>query len=720
MLIKPVILCGGSGTRLWPLSTPERPKQFQALTSAETMISLTSSRLKSGNRHGLDIEPTLIVGSQRHERLLREQAPEADLILEPFGRNSAPAVVAACLVCAPDDLLLILPADHHIENPDAFLAAIAAAQTAAEEGSIVTFGIQPTHPATGYGYIEAKLGEDAIRDVLNFVEKPDLKTAQTYLDSGRYFWNAGIFLFKASMMLDAFEAHAPDILKTMRDLHEDSVGNVWHLDAARFSQVEDISIDYAIMERETNIKVVPVDMGWSDVGDYQALWEMFADAPSANVVNGPAIVENSSGLFVRSEGPAVCVSGLDNFVIVAKPDVVMITPRGDAAAVKSLGSAAQAQKLSLALSSETSEAARALLWNAFDTWSGLAWDKDHGGFVECLTMDGTPDQQADRRVRVQARQVFSFARAMTMGWSDGESARELVEQGLNYLNTTCKHADGGWVHRVDYNGKALDQKRDLYDHAFIMMAGAAAFEATSKRSALAMAEEALAYIDRTLKDHQHGGYFESEPRSGLRRANPHMHLLEAFLTLHRATNDAAYLDRASQIVDLFEAEFFSPRENILREYFNDDWTPAKAEKGHLFEPGHHYEWATLLAQHDNLTGRDTGSWRRRLIQTADIDGTDKASGLARNVALPNGPPLDDKRRIWHQLEMFRARLWHPETAAPGESDRLFSAISEVYFKPMPEGLWLDETDASGNPTSETIPASILYHLVTALSPAFKS
>ncbi len=138
--MKAIILAGGSGTRLWPLSTPERPKQFQSLTAAETMIALTSSRLKGGNNHGLNIEPTLIVGSQRHERLLRQQAPEADLILEPFGRNSAPAVAAACLVCAPDDLVLILPADHHIENPDAFLAAIAAAQTAAAEGSIVTVG----------------------------------------------------------------------------------------------------------------------------------------------------------------------------------------------------------------------------------------------------------------------------------------------------------------------------------------------------------------------------------------------------------------------------------------------------------------------------------------------------------------------------------------------------------------------------------------------------
>ncbi|MCF6328396.1 MAG: AGE family epimerase/isomerase [Henriciella sp.] len=719
MVIRPVILCGGSGTRLWPLSTPERPKQFQSLTAAETMITLTSSRLKSNHGHGLNIGPTLIVGSQGHEKLLRQQVPEADLILEPFGRNSAPAVAAACLFCDPDDLVLILPADHHIENPQAFLTAIGEAQTAATDGSIVTFGIQPTHPATGYGYIKAKPGDAAVRDVLSFVEKPDITTAQSYIDSGHYFWNAGIFLFKASMMLTAFETHAPEILKIMRELHEASAGKVWNLEPKRFGQVEDISIDYAIMERETNIKVVPVDMGWSDVGDYQALWEMYADEPSANVLNGPAIVEDSTGLFVRSEGPVICVSGLDNFVIVAKPDIVMITPRGNAMAVKSLGAAAQTQIQSLTVSSATSAGAKTLLWSAFDKWSHLAWDKEHGGFVECLSMDGVPDQQADRRVRVQARQVFSFARAITLGWANGEIAPDLIENGLNYLNTICKHADGGWVHRVDYNGDVLDPKRDLYDHAFIMMAGAAAFEATGEDGALAMAEEALAYIDSALTDHQHGGYFESEPRTGLRRANPHMHLLEAFLTLHGATSDAAYLDRATQIVDLFEAEFFSPRENILREYFKDDWTPAEGDKGHLFEPGHHYEWATLLAQHDLLTGRDTGSWRRRLIQTADIDGTDKVSGLAHNVALPGGPPLDDKRRIWHQLEMFRARLWHPETAAPGESDRIFSTISEVYFKAMPEGLWLDETDASGNPTSDAIPASILYHLVTALTPALK-
>ena len=155
MVIRPVILCGGSGTRLWPLSTPERPKQFLSLTAPQSMISLTAKRLQAGSHQNLNITNTLVVGSKRHEALLRSQLPGADLILEPFGRNSAPAVAAACLVSDPNDLLLILPADHDIKNPDAFLDAVEVAQSAANQGAIVTFGIEPTHPATGYGYIQS-------------------------------------------------------------------------------------------------------------------------------------------------------------------------------------------------------------------------------------------------------------------------------------------------------------------------------------------------------------------------------------------------------------------------------------------------------------------------------------------------------------------------------------------------------------------------------------
>lgn len=720
MQVKPVILCGGSGTRLWPLSTPQKPKQFQALTGTQTMISMTSDRMYAGHESRLKIGQTLIIGSARHEDQLLTQAPGAQLILEPFGRNSAPAVAAACLASDPDDLILILPADHHIEKPDVFLAAIAQAQHEADRGAIVTFGIQPTHPATGYGYIHAVADDEHIKSVLSFVEKPPLETAKAYLDSGNYFWNAGIFLFKVSVMLDAFEVHAPEILTVMRPLISANNKDTCRLDPDGFGKVENISIDYAIMERAENIKVLPVDMGWSDVGGYDALWDMFAETDDDNVTFGPVATRQSERLFIRSEGPLVTVSGLKDFVIIAKPEVVMIAPRGDSVAVKALGAAAQSHIDAHSITEETSEAVRKLLWSAFETWTSRAWDATHGGFVESLTLDGQQGINAERRVRVQARQIYSFARAVSLGWSDSKAAKVLVEQGLNYLDSTCRHPDGGWVHRISGTGEVLDDTRDLYDHAFIMMAGAAAYEATGEHLGLDIAARALEFVDQNLTDNEHGGYFESLPPSPLRRANPHMHLLEAFLTLYQATQDKTHLDRATEMVTLFERHFFDPENDILREYFSQDWSPAAGEKGLLFEPGHHYEWATLLAMHQRESGRDTLSWQRRLIATADRAGRDTQSGFAHNCALPDRVVLDDKRRIWHQLEMFRTRLIHPDSAAPGTADRLFTALKAVYFDPMPTGTWLDETDAEGQATSKAIPASILYHLVTAFTPALRS
>lgn len=646
--------------------------------------------------------------------------PNAEFILEPFGRNSAPAIAAACLVCAPEELLLILSADHHIEKPQVFLNAVKVAEQHALSGSIVTFGIQPTFPATTYGYIEAAQSGDQVKEALNFVEKPEAATAENYLKAGRYFWNAGIFLFKAGVMLDAFERYSPRVLEQTRAALGRPSQRTWNLDPERFQSVENISIDYAIMERSPNIQVLPVDMGWSDVGGYDALWEMSAMDDDSNVTHGPVVVEKSNRLFVRSEGPVVCVSGLKDCVVIATPDNVMVTPRKDPSAVKLLGTIAQARHHSLPMTEAIRNRAKTHLWNCFDAWSKNGWDDKNGGFVEQLNLDGTPDIQAARRTRVQARQVFSFARSIGLGWSGHEAAHDLVAKGLHHLDTVCKHPDGGWAHLVDAKGIIVDPTRDLYDHAFVMTAGAAAYQATGNEHGLEIAEEAIAFVDEVLLDEDNGGYFESVPRCNGRRANPHMHLLEAFLILHGATRNLDYLSRANEIVDLFESKLFSPKDNILREGFNDEWSPLQSEEGRIFEPGHHYEWSSLLAMHDKRTNRDTGSWRRRMILKADRFGRDSVRGLAYGSVLADGTLINANQRIWQQLEMFRARLLHPETAAAGDANKIFEMIELHYFGGMPFGTWRDEIDAEGKPISNTIPASILYHLVSTLSPAFIS
>ena len=720
MKVKPVILCGGSGTRLWPLSTPQEPKQFQSLTAKQSMIELTSTRLHAKRIAGLEIDQTLVVGSKKHETLLRSQLPDARLILEPFGRNSAPAVAAACIVSDPSDLLLILPADHHIEKPEVFLEAIASAHHAAADGAIVTFGVKPTHPATGYGYIRSGVTSNLIKPVAEFVEKPPLEKAEQYARSGMYYWNAGIFLFRTSSMIEAFQKFAPEVLETVESSISSKRSTIIDLDPNRFEDVQDVSIDYAIMEREKNINVVPVDMGWSDVGGYDALWEMFSENEHDNVTFGPVITDQSRRLYVRSEGPLVSVSGLDNITVVAKPDVVMISPRSDPDSVKRLGSASQTNPDAHSITMQTSSAAKSLMWGAFECWGTRAWDTQNGGFVESLSMAGVPQPGIERRVRVQARQVFSYAQALLLGYENESVATAHVMNGLQYLSSTCRHPDEGWVHRISEHGRATDSTRDLYDHAFIILAGAAAYRATGKRLGLELAEEALSFIDSRLKDSAFGGYVEGMPADAKhRRANPHMHLLEAFLELFEATQDQKYLDRATEIVSLFERHFFDPQTDLLREYFEQDWSIAKGKKGQIFEPGHHYEWASLLCFHSRLTGRDTISWRRRLIATADRYGCENEPGFACNSVYVDGKVADDSRRIWHQLEKFRARLLHPETAFPGAADTFFAEMKTAYFNPMPNGIWIDDIDHSGQVRSKAVPASILYHVVTALKPALR-
>ncbi|MEM6554356.1 MAG: AGE family epimerase/isomerase [Pseudomonadota bacterium] len=714
--VHPVILCGGSGTRLWPLSTPQTPKQFLALTSHQSMIEETADRFRSTTRSDLKFVEILVVGSKRHETLLEEQLPDANIILEPVGRNSAPAIAAACMVCAPEDLVLILPADHDIRDIDSFHEAISIAAKAAEEGSIVTFGVTPTFPATGYGYIKsvkpAAMG--GALDVEAFIEKPDLQTAQSYLDDGSYYWNAGIFLFQAGVMLEALELFAPEINAGTREALGNAEGSKNTLQSEAFAATPSISIDYAVMEKATNVKTVPVSMGWSDVGGYRALHELLTNSPNGNYMSGPVHVQNSTGLYIRSEGPAVSINGISNVVVVATENEVMITAKDDDGAVKSLGQIVQNDRAKLNIPVELRQKAHRWLWTTFEAWSEIAWDQERGGFVEQTDMAGDPDLSAYRRVRVQARQVFSFSKAIELNWRGGGIAYDLVNRGLEHIDLQLRHPYGGWVHIVDAYGRPVDEKRDLYDHAFIVLAGATAHKATENPRALAIARDAMSFITSELRDLDVGGWFEADPASTPRRSNPHMHLLEAMLAYESASGDESALDVAREIVWLFESKFFNPRNDVMGEYFDSTWAPETSENNSVFEPGHHYEWAYLLYLFEQRTGHDTRSWRRRLINRADQTGLNPKTNFALNAVKANGQIVNGDSRLWHQLERFRAYLHHPEQVSLHSSQQLLSSIFASYLDRGPKGGWIDEIDATGKPISRFVPASMLYHVVTAL------
>jgi mannose-1-phosphate guanylyltransferase len=338
-VIQPVILCGGAGTRLWPLSTAERPKPFLRLDGERSLLAATLARVADSERF---LDP-IIVGSAAHDEALSAEAgASARLVLEPSGRNTAPALAAAALLAdLPSRLLLVMPSDHVIHDVPAFLDAVAAAVSFAEDGRLMTFGIRPTRPETGYGYIRRgpALG-DGVFEAASFVEKPDRATAETYLAGRDHDWNAGIFLLRADRYLEELRRHAPEVAgsaeRALANRNRD--GSKIVLEAASFGRSPSISIDVAVMERSDRVGVVPVDIGWSDVGTWEAVYDAGkAEADGdGNVARGPVQLENVRGCYLQSDGPRIVAIDVDDLVVVATADGVLVTRRGGSAALKPL------------------------------------------------------------------------------------------------------------------------------------------------------------------------------------------------------------------------------------------------------------------------------------------------------------------------------------------------------------------------------------------------
>jgi mannose-1-phosphate guanylyltransferase len=350
--IVPVILSGGAGTRLWPLSRPDKPKQFHALTGERTMLQMTAARAADRARFAA---PLVVCGLSHAAEVERQLADigisPAALILEPIGRNTAAAIALAALEREPDELLLVMPSDHVIERPEAFLVAIRRAAEQAGEGWLMTFGIAPDRPETGYGYIRrAETLAEGVFAVGRFVEKPDRATAESYLAEGGYDWNGGIFLMRAGDVLAGLAAHAPDILEASRAALDAArrEGRRVLPDAELFASVRSQSIDHALMEVHDRVGVVPVEMGWSDVGSWDALYDIGLKDPAANVVAGNAIVSDARNCLVQAEGLRVVAVGVTDLIVVASGDTVLILPRGESQRVREAAAAAAERDVSTA------------------------------------------------------------------------------------------------------------------------------------------------------------------------------------------------------------------------------------------------------------------------------------------------------------------------------------------------------------------------------------
>jgi mannose-1-phosphate guanylyltransferase / mannose-6-phosphate isomerase len=341
--IVPIILSGGSGSRLWPVSTPDKPKQFHALGSARTMFAETLARVGVGTN--VEFGPPIIVCGAHHESPVKAELAElnqtaATLILEPLARNTAPALAAAALVqCErdPEALLLVLPADHVIASPDVLHQACVNAAQLARDGKIILFAIIPDGPATGYGYIKRGdgLGEGVFA-VKAFVEKPDLETAQQYLATGDYAWNAGIFFFKASALIAELERHAPEILASARDavsnaLREDQTIRLEH---TSFALAPAKSIDYAVLEVTEHAAVAPVEMGWNDVGSFATLWDIANKDTFGNVATGNAALFDSQNCLVRAGDVPVALIGVSDLMVIVTDTGILIAPKDRAQDVR--------------------------------------------------------------------------------------------------------------------------------------------------------------------------------------------------------------------------------------------------------------------------------------------------------------------------------------------------------------------------------------------------
>jgi mannose-1-phosphate guanylyltransferase/mannose-6-phosphate isomerase len=329
--IRPVILAGGAGTRLWPLSTIERPKHLLPLLGDRSLFEQTLDRF------GEQFSAPIIVANRAQEaELLATAGKEARIILEPCKRDSAAAIaLAAVLAGEKDELLLVCPSDHHIRDTAAFHTAIALARPAAEAGHIVTFGIEPDHPATGFGYIAAGEGS-GVRPVARFVEKPVLERAQAMLDEGGHYWNAGIFLASSKTWREELERHAPAIFAAASEaLRKGEIqGRVIRVDEEAFAESPAKSIDYAVMEHSDRVAVVPVSMGWSDIGSWQALVEASDKDESGNALSADVLAIDCKDTLVRSNGLKVAAIGVEGLVIVATREAVLVMKPEEAQRVR--------------------------------------------------------------------------------------------------------------------------------------------------------------------------------------------------------------------------------------------------------------------------------------------------------------------------------------------------------------------------------------------------
>ncbi len=356
-----------------------------------------------------------------------------------------------------------------------------------------------------------------------------------------------------------------------------------------------------------------------------------------------------------------------------------------------------------------------MIKHSLPLWSGEGWDRATGGFIEKLDIEGRADRAAPRRVRVQARQIYCFAKAAQMGWyPDG---REIALKGLDYLLAKAKSPDGrpGFVHMLDPDGTAINSMRDTYDHAFVLLALATAYQLDNDAQIRSEIESLLAFLDTELRS-PHGGFVEGIPATLPRRQNPQMHLFEAMIAAFDATGDLVYQSRAGELFGLFIANLYDEKRQVLGEYFEEDWSKIEPV---CVEPGHQAEWVWLLKGFERITNCPTGRHRASLLASA-LRYRDEATGCLLDEGSADGTVRKFTRRLWPQTEIAKAWITQAEAGEPGAAEEARNALVRLYryylCHPVPGG-WYDQFDRDNRSLVDSIPASSFYHILCAISEA---
>lgn len=739
----PVIMAGGIGARLWPLSRDDTPKQFLTPLDKSSLLQQTVERLIS-KQNPLNIDRIVIVTNAAFAEKTREQLAhfegiEFEFLFEPTIRNTGPATAAASLYISntePDAIIAMLAADHHVAKDDEFRRILKIAHTvAAQDNSIVTFGIHPNRPETGYGYIRYKSKQDEVAIVDAFVEKPNLEKAKEWLASGDYLWNSGMFIFPAKKIVDEFALQHPEIQNcvNLAIRHGTCSKKSVYLENQHYSECPSISIDYAIMEHAENMKVIPANIGWFDVG----AWEQVAEIDAGKHTDDPLVTQfESDATYVLSNKKNIVTIGTKNLVIVDTADALLVCDRHQTQNVKKIYESFRENKPEMLVTPFHSLATyeksqfnkqRIKSWlrnDALPFWLKNSNDFENGGVAESFTRDGFPLVEEPRRVRVLLRQIYAFAYAKYSGWEG--LIEPYLEMNISFLLSKASHpgegSDMGWIHSLHADGEPLDANRMTYDQAFAILAFAWVYKVTGDKSALEKIENTFSFIDHELNGNGDNGLLSSPASSGNQQtekhANPHMHMLEACIAAFIATQGQAHLDRAKRVVDLFKSHIFDSKNNIMFELFDENMNPVSHENGQWVEPGHMFEWSHLLAQYSTLSGDDCSQYSAKLFAMAETFGRFSNSGLVIDKMDINWQITEPSSRLWPQLERLRAMVSLKKEGSIAFDLKIEDAIEDIFKYFMSEtapGLWDDKLDMEGNLISDKVPQSSFYHIITAFS-----